>query len=163
MQILGTLHPAVVHFPVALILVAALFELVGRATDLAWWRKAAFAMLVLGTVAAWAAVWTGHQAEEAAEDQGVPRERIEAHEDAAMLAAWLALAAVVVRALAGRMGRAAGTARGVGLLLHLAAAVAIGVAGLRGGRMVFEHGAGVKVDGQPVQSGVPADRPHPPG
>lgn len=154
MPILGPLHPAIVHAPVALILVAASFELVGRATDLAWWRKAAFAMLVFGTVAAWLAVWSGTQAEEPAEDQGVPQEVIEAHENVAKLSAWLATGAVMVRTLAGRLG-SAGAATGVlGLLLHLAAAGAVGVAAFRGGTLVFEHGAGVKVDGQPVKSGA---------
>jgi hypothetical protein len=36
---------------------------------------------------------------------------------------------------------------GLALLLHLAAATTVGIAGFRGGRRVFEHGAGVKVGG----------------
>jgi uncharacterized membrane protein len=152
MDILGPFHPSIVHFPIVLILVAALFELVGRATDLAWWRKAAFAMLVLGTVAAWAAVWSGRGAEDPAEDQGVSHDAIHEHEDAGKIAAWLALGAVAVRAVAGRLGRAAPAAGALGLLLHLLAASAIGVAGYRGGRLVFEHGAGVRVGGELVSS-----------
>ena len=40
------LHPLAVHGPIVLIVMGALFELTGRALDLEWWRKAAFAMLV---------------------------------------------------------------------------------------------------------------------
>jgi uncharacterized membrane protein len=166
-------HPIIVHFPIALIVASALFELVGRATDVVWWRKAAFAMLIVGVLGAGAAVLSGQRAEEAAERQGVPEEPLEEHEDAAMFVLYLGAAAVVVRAVAGRTGPAAGAVGLVGLLLHLAVAGAVGRAGLLGGDLVYEHGAGVRSAAlsipsaaapapPPLPGGAPADTTAPP-
>lgn len=151
MEALGPFHPQIVHTPIALIVFALLFDLVGRATDLAWWRKAATAMLVIGALGAWAAVVSGSGAEERVEEQGVPESLIGAHEDAGKIAAWLATGAVVARVFAGRAGGARGAVAGLGLVLHLCAAGAVGMAGFRGGKLVYEHGAGVSVGGVPVK------------
>jgi uncharacterized membrane protein len=148
------LHPLIVHTPVALLIVSALFELVGRATDVAWWRKAAFAMLIVGVLGAAAAVLTGGPAGDAAEKLGVPEPAVDAHEEMAQVTLWVGVAAVLARAVAGRMGAARGAMATLGLLLHLAAAVTVGVTGFRGGKLVFDHGAGVRVNGQPVTSGA---------
>jgi len=59
---------------------------------------------------------------------------------------------VVTRALAGRAGPARAAVAGLALLLHLAAATTVGIAGYRGGLLVFEHGAGVKVGGTLVEN-----------
>lgn len=146
----GELHPAIVHTPIALIVTSALFELVGRAVDLEWWRKAAMAMLVVGVLGAGAAVLSGKAAETpAAEQQGVPHEPIERHERAAFFTLGLGVAAVAARLAAG--GRPA-----IGLLalvLHLAAAAAVGITSYRGGELVYRHGAGVRVQGQLIESG----------
>jgi len=147
---LSPFHPQIVHGPIALIVVGALFELVGLALDSEWWRKAAFAMLIVGVFGAWAAVISGEGAGAAAEKQGVPEEPVDAHEDVAKLALWLGIAAVVTRAIAGRTGRAKAAVGGVALVLHLVTAVTVGIAAHRGGHLVYEHGAKVKVNGQPV-------------
>ena len=151
MDALAPFHPAIVHTPIALIIVGAVFELVGRATDRDWWRKAAFAMLIVGVLGAGLAVLSGRAAEEGVEDQKVATHDIEEHEEMALLTLWLGLGAVVTRAVAGRLGAARAAVAGLGLLLHLAAGVTVGVAGYRGDLLVFEHGAGVKVGGTLVK------------
>jgi len=150
------LHPLIVHTPVAMLIVSALFELVGRATDVAWWRKAAFAMLIVGVLGAAAAVRTGEEAGEAAEKHGVPEQAVDAHEEMAVVTLWVGVAAVLARAVAGRMGPLRGGVAGLALVLHLAAAVTVGITGYRGGKLVFEHGASVRVNGQPVTTGAKA-------
>ena len=70
----------------------------------------------------------------------------------ALLTLWLGLGAVVTRAVAGRLGAVRAAVAGLALLLHLAAAVTVGIAGYRGGLLVFEHGAGVKVGGTLVEN-----------
>jgi uncharacterized membrane protein len=139
------LHPIIVHTPIAMIIVSFVFELVGRATDGDWWRKAALAMLVVGVLGAGAAVLSGDAAGELAEHQGVPEGALDQHEDMSKIALWLGLGAVAVRALASRAGAARTAAGGLGLALHLAAAIAVGIAGFRGGKLVYEHGAGVRI------------------
>lgn len=61
----------------------------------------------------------------------------------------------LARALEARAGKATPVVSGLALALHLAAAIAVGVAGFRGGRLVFEHGGGVRVH-DPL---VPSDGP----
>jgi uncharacterized membrane protein len=148
------LHPVIVHTPIALILFSLLFELVGRFTDIDWWRKAAFAMLVIGVLGAGAAVLSGNAAEETAEDQGVPDDAIEAHEEAGTLTLWLGVAAVLARALASRPGPARGAVSLLALVAHLLTAGAVGMAGFRGGILVYDHGAGIKASAP----AVPGDR-----
>jgi uncharacterized membrane protein len=154
MEFLAPLHPQIVHAPIALIIVAAVFEIIGRAVDLAWWRKAAFAMLIVGVLGAGLAVLSGREAGERAEErQGVPEEAVDAHEEIAVLAMWLGVAAVVMRAVAGRLGPARGAASGLALLLHLGTAVTVGIAAHRGGMLVREHGASVRLHGRLLISG----------
>ncbi len=152
MEALAPFHPAIVHTPIALIIVGAVFELAGRALDSEWWRKAAFAMLVVGVLGAGLAVLSGRAAEEGVERQGVAKHAIHEHEEMAQLALWLGLGAVVTRAVAGRLGAVRAAVAGLALLLHVAAAITVGIAGFRGGSLVFEHGAGVKMGGTLVEN-----------
>jgi uncharacterized membrane protein len=146
------IHPLIVHVPIALLILSVLFELAGRALDADWWRRAAVALLVLGTLGAAAAVITGLQAGEAAERQGVADAPLEKHEDAGKLTLALAIGAVVTRALGVRAGSLRKAVTVLALALQLAAAILVGVAGFRGGRLVYEHGAGVRVHGVRVVS-----------
>jgi uncharacterized membrane protein len=157
MQFLAPFHPQIVHGPIVLIIIAALFEVVGRIVGLEWWRKAAFALLILGVLGAGLAVLSGQAAGQAAEKQGVSERAVDEHEEIALVTLWLGLAAVVVRAFAGMAGKARAVASGLALVLHLAAAVTVGVAAHRGGALVFEHGARVKVNGQPVVTPRPGN------
>lgn len=142
------LHPVIVHTPIAMIVIALLFELIGRLTDLDWWRKAAFAMLIIGVIGAGAAVLSGNAVEEAAEHQGVPERALEAHQEAGLMTLWLGLAAVLARALAARKGPARGAMSALALLLLALTVGAVSVAGYRGGSLVYDHGAGVHVTQQ---------------
>jgi len=158
MQFLGPFHPQITHVPVVLIIVSLVFEIVGRVFDRDWLRKAALTMLVLGVAAAWVAVQSGRGAEHLVHKQGVDRDAIHAHEDMANLALWFGLGAVAAYALATRLAPVRGVLVGIALLCHLAAAVAVGVAAHRGGKLVFEHGAAVSLHGQPLQEGPPRER-----
>jgi uncharacterized membrane protein len=150
------LHPIIVHTPIALLIFSVLFELAGRALDADWWRRAAFVLLLLGALGAAAAVITGTAAGDAAERQGVAEQPVDQHEDAGKLTLGLAIGAVAVRLLASRAGGLRAWAGGLALALQLAAAIMVGVAGYRGGRLVYEHGAGVSVHGVRVASDHPA-------
>jgi uncharacterized membrane protein len=157
-EALAPFHPAIVHTPIALIIVSAIFELIGRALDGEWWRKAAFTLLILGVLGAWVAVMSGGPAGDHAEHQGVPEQAVDAHEEMALITLWLGVAAVAARALAGRLGPLRGAISGLALLLQLTVAVTVGITGFRGGKLVFEHGAGVKINGKAVVA--PKGAPH---
>jgi len=167
MEFLAPFHPQITHVPIVLIPLAFLFELAGRALDRDWWRKAALATLVAGVIGAWLSVQSGHGAEETADKQGVPQEAIDEHEEMATLTLWLSLAALAARAVAARTGRGApdpaspgarawsAVVIGLGLALHLAASITVAVAAHRGGRLVFEHGANVRLHSRLIQVGPP--------
>jgi len=157
------LHPLIVHAPIVLIIASFGFELAGRALDSEAWRKAAFAMLLIGAIGAGAAVLTGQPAGEHAERQGVPEQAVDQHQDAGRLTLWLAIAAVLARLIAGPARRARGAISALALLLHLSAAVAVAVAGYRGGKLVYNHGAGVRVHGKLVPSDQPPKTEAEPG
>ena len=149
MDFLGPFHPQIIHTPIVLIIVSLLFDLVGRAFDLDWWRKAAVAMLVIGVLGAGVAVLSGEAASEVAENrQGIPEETVDHHGDLAKLALWLGIGTLVVRGAAVALGPARPVASGLALVLHLATAVTIGVAAHRGGQLVYQHGAAVHLQGK---------------
>lgn len=155
MEFLAPFHPQITHAPIVLIIVGFVFEIAGRLLDRDWWRKAAFAMLILGVVGAYLSVQSGEGASDPVEKQGVPESTVDAHGNLGKVALWFGLGAVVARALAGRMGPARAAFSGLGLALHLVAAITVGIAAHRGGQLVFEHGANVRVHGQLLRAGPP--------
>jgi uncharacterized membrane protein len=139
------LHPALVHFPIALAVLlplAALVALVairrGTSPLGAWTMVVALSGLL--TVSAWLAVQSGEAQEEVVEEI-VPESAIHGHEEAAERFLWLSVAALLVTTVglttgrAGRAGRLAGAAMAVVLLV---AGVRVGDSG---GELVYEHGA----------------------
>ena len=158
MDFLGPFHPQIVHTPIVLIIFSLVFDLVGRATDSAWWRKASLALLVFAVIGGVAAVLSGEPASEVAENrQGIPESVVERHEDAGKIAAWLAGGALVARLVENSAGPARTVVGVLALLLQLCSAGAVGVAGYRGGKLVQERGAGVSINGQLIRA--PGARP----
>ena len=147
LSFLGPFHPQIVHTPVALLIFSAFFALVARLFDRDWLRKTSVLLLVIGFVGAWFAVQSGGPAHR------VPEEEIDEHADLGKLTLKLAGGAIVAIALASRFtGLAAGALSGLALALQLAAAITVGLAGYEGGKLVYDHGANVKVDGRLVKS-----------
>ena len=152
MNFLGPFHPQIVHFPIVLLVSSVLFDLVGRATDSAWWRKASMAMLVMAVAFGVAAILTGEFVGDRAEElQKIPERTVDAHGDLGKIAIWLAGGALVARLIENGVGTARSVVGGVALLLQLAAAVTVGVAAHRGGKLVYRHGAGVSVEGKLIK------------
>jgi uncharacterized membrane protein len=150
MDFLAPFHPQIIHTPIVLIIVSLVFDLVGRALDREWWRKAALAMLVLGVLGAGGAVLSGLPAGEAAEHRGVPEAAVDAHEEMAVLTLWLGVATLVARLGAAKLASVRGPLAGLALLLHVATATTVAVAAHRGGMLVYHHGAAVRVKGEQV-------------
>lgn len=154
MDALGQFHPQIVHMPIALLVVSAVLAVAGRLYDREWVRRAAMLLLVFGFLGAYFAVQSGGPAHRVPEhEQGVPEEAIDAHAQPGRLTMWTAGAALVVYAAATRLpAGAAGAARALALVLQLAAALLVAVSGARGGRLVYQYGANVRVGGVLVKN-----------
>jgi uncharacterized membrane protein len=145
------LHPVVVHFPIALLLVAALLEagcLVFRRA--LWLDRATTLLTALGGATLGAAYLTGERAAEAASPVvGIAQGVLADHHDLALLALWSAGAAVVLRLLVAWLGRddleiQLGIFRLAALVLILATGVMVVLTAYHGGQLVFDHGVGVR-------------------
>ncbi len=161
LSFLGPFHPVIVHTPIAMLIFSAVFALVGRLFDREWLRKASVVMLVFGFVGAFFAVQSGKPAHKVPEnEQGVPEDAIDTHAMFGERVMYLAGGALVALGIGSRLqGNAAQVLAGIALILQLLAAGSVGYTGFLGGKLVFEHGANVKVDGQLVRSSKAPEHP----
>ena len=136
------LHPAVVHFPIALLMTAVFFELAGLWGRRDLFRQFGFWLLALGLVAGVVSAGVGFWVHEAVEKSGVPEEAVDRHES-------LAVATLITFAvLMGyrRWARDRWTVRHQSLysVLALAGAILLALTGYFGGDLVYQYGAGVQ-------------------
>lgn len=139
------LHPAVVHFPIVLGVLAPFFALGalwairrGIAPRKAW--GLATAVLAALSLSSWVAVQTGEQQEERVEDV-VAHDPFERHEEAAegfLLMTAGVLGVAVLGFLGGPLGRVARVAATAGAVVLVAAGARVGHSG---GELVYRHGA----------------------
>ena len=159
---LGPFHPQIVHTPVALLIFSAFFAILGHLMDRDWLKKTAVVLLVFGFVGSYLAEQSGKPAHRVPErEQGVPEDAINEHSDAAKWVTWTSGGALLALGLATRVKGGVRTAvTGLALLLQVMAAVAVGRTALLGGKLTYDHGANVKVDGQLVKSARPSAEHH---
>lgn len=160
MQLPDPLHPAVVHFPIALLIVGGVAAFLALPARSRFPSAVAAVVLTLGTLGAIVARQTGEAEEERLEPVTVPiRELIDDHEAWANYTIISGLIASILAALAYRA--TARDSRATLLLKSLTATVALLAAfsvyqtGSRGGRLVYDHGIGIR--GTTIIAPAPAD------
>lgn len=138
------LHPAVVHFPIALLLAGgAARALCAWRRAPAWLEEASTWLLWAGAALAWAAVGLGHLAEDKAPHVPTAWKVLEAHEDAAWwTAGWFTALGVAVFWLR-RRGWPWPQARPAVFALWLLGCAMLLRTAYFGGELVFRHGMGV--------------------
>ncbi|MBI2956608.1 MAG: DUF2231 domain-containing protein [Acidobacteria bacterium] len=158
LRALPNLHPVFIHFPLALLPLALVFQLwavVSRRDDVA---RLALWLLCIGALAALAAAGSGLIAEGTVEHAGEAHEALELHEKLMLTATGLSVALAIVALLLQRRPRRATQLFVLVGLLVICGTLAVGAD--RGGLMVYHHGVGVR----PEPSGpapAPADQPVP--
>jgi uncharacterized membrane protein len=164
----NALHPSIVHFPIALLLLAPLFI----AAAVIWRKHArplslvALAVLAAGVCSAQLALMSGEAAEDAVDPLGAAKSLLHEHEEAGELVrnVYFGLAAafaVVTGALVMRRERCPRLLYPWGALLVLLAMLPCSLlvinTGHLGGRLVHEYGIHAPLGAGPQP--VPADRP----
>jgi uncharacterized membrane protein len=156
MPSVAALHPQVVHFVVALILVGVALRWASLAWRVSWLTPAATTLVALGTIASLVAVRSGSDAHGPVEAVPGARAAVEAHEiwgERARNVFLLLLAAeAVAAALASRQRPQARNAAIAAAAVGMVAAVVLYRAADLGGQLVYAYGGGVG-----IRSGDPQD------
>lgn len=148
------LHPAVVHFPIALLMIGAPVAVLAiflRRWHLPW---LAAIMLVLGAAGTMVAVATGEQEGEMVESGSQALEQVlEMHEEFGEMTRNVAIVAAVLAVAAAFSSRVRIAGRGLSVLAAVAAAAAayyVAETGHYGGQLVYRHGAGINLSAVPT-------------
>jgi uncharacterized membrane protein len=138
------LHAALNDLPIGLLLAVVLFDLLALATRRQSFRQVSFWTLIVGAVAGAAAVLSGLQAEEHVSHGAAVHRVMETHE----LLGFVTLGVFGVLALwrLVRENRMSSVERTVSVVLTLAGAGVLFATGVYGGRLVFEHAAGIPTE-----------------
>ena len=164
------LHPLVIHFPIALLLVAPVFIVAGLAAPrlAPSCFAAAVTLMGLGVVATWVAVASGHAAAELVEQEGAVRAVLQRHAKLGELTRNVFTALTLVFAafvfLPARLKRplSRGLTAGLGLLflvLYAAGALLVANTAHQGARLVHEFGVHAVLAGESSDSVAPGPRP----
>ena len=137
-------HPWIVHFAIALIPVGVLIDLAAFILRRPAWHTTGYAMLLLGTAAAAAAVITGNQAALPYRNDGAVSGLVQRHEDWGTAAFILFLAILLGRLPLQLQGRTGGRALRFLVIAALAGCAILFTASLYGGELVYLHGVGVR-------------------
>ena len=138
-------HPMIVHFPIALLIVGCVADIAGAAFKKDFFSKAGFYLLLLGTLGVIAAYLSGGQAGEGLTEGGALKQALENHEGAAGLSLWLIAATALVRTFLVAAKKFSGPVRWLPVALFFVSVLAIARTGYYGGELVFKHAAGVQL------------------
>lgn len=148
-----SLHVLIVHFPIALICLAPLFDfgcLVFR--DTMWIDRTATALYLIGTISAGAAYLSGERAAETVIDLTAAAESALADHQGSALVTLIALTIVsLARLWVSWLSRndptiSLGFFRLAVLPMALVALALVAITADRGGSLVYEHGLGVQIE-----------------
>ena len=138
------LHPLIVHFPIALILIGVFCDAIGILTRRDFFLNAGYLLFSTGAVFGIAAAGTGQSTAEIAQYIDGIADDLSRHETFGTAAAWLSVALVMFRTHFTLKKRFSGIIRHIYLALALSVAGLIGAAGYTGGQLVYRHGAGTE-------------------
>ncbi|NHZ73520.1 MAG: hypothetical protein GWP16_03510 [Nitrospirae bacterium] len=166
---LPNLHPALVHFPIALLPVALLFDLLGLVmrTQRVWLDRAATALYALAGLGTAATFWAGNRAADSLVGLSPQKQvLVGEHHDAALLAFWVVGLFTIVRIGIGigfgsRLAQSQ-VLRAVLLLVAMAGSALVFDAADHGGGLVFQHGIAVAPAEDRLETGAMEIVPEPP-
>jgi uncharacterized membrane protein len=135
------LHAALNDLPAALLLVAVVFDILAGVTKRASFRTTGFWTLIAGAVGGVLAVLSGLQAEDHIAHGEAVHEIMETHEKLAFVT--LGIFAVLALWRIFRESRMGNGERNLALLVSIGGLAALLTTAVLGGKLVFEHAAGI--------------------
>jgi uncharacterized membrane protein len=138
------LHAALNDLPAALLLVAVLFDLAAAVTHRPSLRTAGFWTMVAGAAGAALAVVSGLQAEEHIAHGEAVHRAMETHEELALITLGIFVVLALWRIV--RERRMGSTERAVVLATSLGGVGALFATAVYGGKLVFDHAAGIPTE-----------------
>jgi len=136
------IHPLIVHFPIALIIVIFILDFLGALVRNKSLFSAANILTIFAAAAAVVAVISGLMAEESVWHPDQAHELLELHETIGLAVLGLTLILLIFRPVVKKKkSRSLGW---IAVLISLAAAILVGYEGYLGGEIVYKHGAGVR-------------------
>jgi len=139
---MSNIHPIIVHFPIALIIVVFILDLMGVLSRKKSLISAANIITIFAAVGAVFAVVSGLIAEKSVWHPEQAHELLELHETIGFVVVGLTLILLIFRPAIKK--KKSGSPGWVAVFLSLAAAVLVGYAGYLGGEIVYKHGTGVQ-------------------
>ncbi len=138
------IHAMVVHFPIALLMVGFLSEVIALFSKKSFFHQTGFYLLLLGTLGTIASYWAGNAAGEGMEEGSLGK-AMELHEQAATVSLWLTIitAAVYLSLYFFKYNKT--WAKVLSIVLFASVIGAIARTGYLGGQLVYKHGAGVEL------------------
>ncbi len=138
------IHPMIVHFPIALLIIGFLFDITGLFIKRNFFSWAGFSLLILGGLGIVAALLSGNLAGSGIAEEGMLKQALETHKNAALITVWLVIATVVFRSLLVLFKKYTGLLRVAAFALFLISVLSIARTGYYGGELVYKHAAGVQ-------------------
>lgn len=138
------LHAMLVHFPIALLIIGFLSEMVSFFYKKDFFSQTAFYLLVLGTLGTIASYFAGRSAGDGM-DEGSLGIAMEQHKQAATISLWLAIVTAVLYLAVYFLQNKKVWVKVLSVLMFALVIGAIGRTGYLGGQLVFKHGAGIEL------------------
>lgn len=156
MEFLAQLHPKIIHFPVAFLLIYVLLEITGVLSKKEYFQKTAYLFLFIGVLSAVAAVITGNQAagiasEWEAKGAIIPFGLISDHEEYATLTLWYFTGLLVLRTVLVLKKKFTGIFQYLFILFAVVGGYLIYQTADYGGKLVFGHGVGTEIKKEEIK------------
>jgi len=139
------LHPMIVHFPIALVIIGFLSDVIGLLTKRKFFASAGLYLIILGTAGTVAAYLTGGLAGDGIEEAGALGAALHTHESAALLAIWTMVILASLRTTLAITRRMTGWLQWVMVILLAFGVGTVARTGYYGGNLVYQHAAGVQL------------------
>jgi uncharacterized membrane protein len=156
MEYLAQLHPKLIHFPIAFLLIYILLEITGVLTNKEFFQKTAHLFLLLGVLGAIGAVITGNQAADIAskwEDKGatIPFGLISDHEEFATITLWYFTGLLVLRTFFVLKKKFRGINQYLFILLAIIGGYIVYQTADLGGKLVYNNGVGTELKKEEIK------------